>query len=96
MKLYNLMEEVVNNKIKELINKEVNICLCEKCRLDIAAIALNNLPPKYIVTVKGKLFERANQMNYQFEADVTKEVVKAMEIVANTPKHEEVMNFCEE
>lgn len=95
MKLYNLMEEVVNNKIKKFMKKEVEMCLCEKCRLDIAAIALNNLPPNYIVTVKGKLFERVNQMNYQFDADVTKEVVKAMQIVANAPKHEEVMNSSE-
>lgn len=96
MKLYNLMEEVVFDVIDDLLKKDVNICSCKKCRLDIAAITLNNLPPKYIVTGKGKLFERANNMNYQFKADVTKEVIKAMKIVSKKPKHKDVINSSEE
>lgn len=91
MKLYNLMEEEVNHVIDKLLKNNDGICTCEKCKLDIAAIALNNLPPKYIVTSRGKLFEKVNNMNYQFEADVIKEVYKAIRIVSKAPKHGDVV-----
>ncbi len=87
MDVCNLMEDEVIFAIKKLLKDETNICTCEKCISDIRAIALNNLPPKYVVTEKGKLYEKVNQMNYQFDADVMREVTKAIEIVKNNPQH---------
>ena len=88
MELYNLMEDEVLNAIDKIL-KEVDIkCKCEKCRLDIAAIALNNLSPKYIVTEKGYLFAKVNNMNYQFNTDVIAAVTKAIEIVGKNPQHD--------
>ncbi|MCQ4921614.1 late competence development ComFB family protein [Tissierella carlieri] len=88
MELYNLMENEVLNTI-DSIQKEVEIkCQCEKCRLDIAAIALNNLSPKYVVTEKGYLYAKVNNMNYQFNTDVITAVTKAIEMVSENPKHD--------
>ncbi len=87
MELYNLMEDEVLNAIAS-IQKEIGIkCQCEKCILDIAAIALNSLSPKYVVTEKGYLYAKANNMNPQFNTDVVTAVTKAIEIVSKNPRH---------
>lgn len=88
MELYNLMESEVLNVIDSIQDQVGNSCKCEKCRLDIAAIALNSLSPKYVVTEKGYVFTKINNMNYQFNSDIVTAVTKAIEIVAKNPKHD--------
>lgn len=88
MELRNLMEDVVKDTINKLLSEDENICHCDKCKLDIAAIALNNLKPKYVVTEKGHLYGKVDTMNYQFDADLIKEITKAMQIVKKQPHHD--------
>lgn len=88
MELHNLMEEEVLNVIDNIKKERGLFCNCEKCRLDIAAVALNNLNPKYVVTEKGYLYARVNNMNYQFNTDVVTAVIKAIEVVGKNPKHD--------
>lgn len=88
MELYNLMEDEVLNAIDKILSKMDSICKCEKCRLDIGAIALNGLSPKYVVTEKGYLYAKANNMSPQFNTDVTTAVTKAIEIVSKNPRHD--------
>jgi len=83
----NYMEEVVFSMIKEIIG-EINVCTCEKCMMDIAAIALNDLPPKYIVSEKGELYSKVNSLKQQFEVDVISAVTKAAVLVKRNPRHE--------
>ncbi len=52
VQIKNYMEDVVFGQMKEVL-ADINMCTCEKCLLDVAAIALNDLPPKYVVTEKG-------------------------------------------
>ena len=88
MKLHNLMEDEVIYIINELLKNREDICTCDKCKLDIAAITLNNLKPKYVVTEKGGLFAKVETLNYQFDVDLIKEVTKAAKIVGDEPQHE--------
>ncbi|MCR2042809.1 late competence development ComFB family protein [Anaerosalibacter massiliensis] len=83
---YLIEDEVIYITNKVLKNKE-DICTCEKCKLDIVAISLNNLPPQYVVTEKGELYKRVNNMNIQFEIDITREVIKSIEKVNKKPRH---------
>jgi len=83
----NYMEEIVFNQMKEVLD-DINVCSCEKCILDIAAIALNDLPPKYIVTEKGELFSKINALKQQFEVDVVAAITKAAVLVKRRPRHE--------
>lgn len=85
-KLKNYMEELVSTKTDELL-KFMNICQCEKCRLDIIAIALNELPTKYVVSEKGELYTKLNELEQQFEIDVETAIVKAAVLVSKNPKH---------
>jgi competence protein ComFB len=83
----NYMEEVVFSIMQEVIG-DINVCTCEKCMLDIAALALNDLPPKYIVTEKGELYSKVNALKQQFEVDVISAVTKAAVLVKRHPRHE--------
>ncbi|HEX3029643.1 MAG TPA: late competence development ComFB family protein [Clostridia bacterium] len=83
----NYMEEIVFNQMKDVL-EDINMCTCDKCILDIAAIALNDLPPKYIVTEKGELFSKINALKQQFEVDVIAAITKAAVLVKRKPRHE--------
>jgi competence protein ComFB len=82
----NYMEEVVFNMMKEVL-QDINTCNCETCMLDIAAIALNDLPPKYIVTEKGELYSKINSLRQQFEVDIISAITKAAVLVKRKPRH---------
>ena len=86
MLLKNYMEDVVLSIMDEVIGN-MEICKCEKCKMDIAAIALNNLPPKYVVTDKGELYSKVNFLKGQFNADVILEITKAAMIVKRLAHH---------
>ena len=87
LSLRNHMEEVVFNQMKSVLNG-VDVCKCEKCSMDIAAIVLNELPAKYVVTDKGVLFSKIDALQSQFEIGVTAAIVRAAQIVQKKPMHE--------
>jgi competence protein ComFB len=84
--LKNYMEEIVFNQMKDVL-ADINVCKCEKCMMDIAAIALNDLPTKYIVTEKGELYSKINILMQQFEVDVVSAITKAAVLVKRNPRH---------
>jgi len=85
----NYMEEIVFSSIKEVLD-DIKVCSCDKCILDIAAIALNELPPKYIVTEKGELYSKVDSLRQQFEVDVISAIAKAAVLVKRNPRHDQV------
>jgi len=85
--LQNYMEIVVKEKLEELLEHEEDLCKCDHCKKDIMAIALNDLPPKYIVTSKGEVYSKINSLMVQFTTDVTGAIIKAMGKVKNFPRH---------
>lgn len=88
LKLVNYMEIIVFQLLDEVLAKK-DICKCERCQLDIAAIALNNLPHKYVVSSKGKAYAKTDILNEQLRTDVTVEILKAIDVVSKKPNHKE-------
>lgn len=88
MELKNLMEEEVKRVVERLLKNRDDICTCDRCKLDIIAITLNNIKPKYVVTEKGEVFARIDMLNYQYDADIAMEVMKAIKIVKENLNHE--------
>ncbi|AEY65953.1 MULTISPECIES: late competence development ComFB family protein [Eubacteriales] len=84
--LKNYMEEVVFNLIDGVLD-DINMCKCELCVKDIAALALNSLPPKYIASEKGELYSKVNSLRNQFEVDVISAITKAAVLVKEAPRH---------
>ncbi len=86
MEFHNYMEDIVLNNLNLLLEKE-DMCKCEKCRLDIMALALNRLPSKYVVTQKGHVYAKLAELELQLKADVIRELTRAIEIVKKNPQH---------
>lgn len=84
----NYMEDCVIDMMEEVM-KGMNVCTCEKCQMDIAAIALNSLPPKYVVTRKGQLFTKLSVLQQQFDVDIISAITKAAVIVSKKPRHDD-------
>lgn len=85
--LTNLMEEAVHKVLEEILEKETTVCKCEQCSLDIAAIALNNLPPRYVVTNKGASYARADLLEMQRYIDIMGAINKGIKLVKEHPRH---------
>jgi competence protein ComFB len=81
------MESVVASYVDEVIETDKSFCGCPRCRLDVVAIALNAVKPKYVVTTKGFAYARMSQLQAQFRADTVIAVTKALKTVKEHPLH---------
>lgn len=88
-RLKNCNEDVVELLADQLI-PESGMCSCAKCRLDVMAIALNQLPPTYVVSLKGELFASIDATLVQHQADAIAAVMIGIRQVMNTPKHDSI------
>lgn len=86
LQLRNYMEEMVFQLLDEVLD-DINACKCDICKMDIASKALNDLPPKYIVTKSGELYSKVNSLKTQFEVDIISAITKAAVLVKRNPRH---------
>lgn len=89
VELKNYMEELVWDHLDRVLDQYPAVCRCEKCRYDMAALALNNLPPRYVVTDKGKTYTKVKTLEQQFETDIITAITQAVEKVAHAMRHGE-------
>ncbi len=83
----NVMEDLVREQIDKNINT-FGICQCAVCRGDLAALALNHLPPKYVSTEKGRLISATEKMSYNNILEIIKAIAECAEMVKQNPRHE--------
>jgi competence protein ComFB len=81
--LCNVVERDVNACLMAVLRAENDGCQCEQCRLEMAALALNQLPPHYVVIDKKK----NNDIRGSNDELVTAAVVTAVSAVKNNPPH---------
>lgn len=87
MDVHNLMEDIVRNCLRELIqHNEQGLQIDEKSQSDILAITLNKLPSKYVATTRGEMLAKT-QLRSQVEIDVYRELSLAMEIVLKSSRN---------
>ncbi|MCF2971674.1 late competence development ComFB family protein [Synechococcus sp. Nb3U1] len=87
--LENQMERAVLEMVNEisLMESQQRYCICEKFCTDAAALALNNLKPRYATSLHGSLYTlEAIQADQDLQTLIRLEVVKAMEAVAAAPR----------
>ncbi|MEW5785205.1 MAG: late competence development ComFB family protein [Bacillota bacterium] len=89
MKLKNLMEDAVAYTLED-IKKRYDFCGCENCRLDIIALALNQIAPRYVVTEKGDSYSRADWLDLQKGVDILGIVLNAVKTVQGRPRHDQI------
>lgn len=84
MKLENANYERVILAIERLTAANPKYCQCMRCRLDVTAIALNGLPPKYFISPSSMEIEELASPILMVEASV----LYALERVSERPHHE--------
>ncbi len=87
----NDVTNVVIDEIERQMKREENrnVCRCQDCILDIAALSLNHLKPNYrsSLSFKGVIYkQRLHTERYQ--RAVEKVVRKAIEQISKNPSHE--------
>lgn len=87
MALYNVMEEVVHEVLIRYKDQLHLTCQCEHCMNDIMAIALNELPPRYIVNQDYVPYVRAAHVaDRQGATNIILIVTKAAAFVSKSPR----------
>ena len=87
MELKNYMEIVVRDVVEQELKKiDKEWAKDERRRLDIMAIILNRLPARYVVTGKGWIMTKIKETEVQFQADILREMVRAINIVEHNPR----------
>lgn len=87
MELQNYMELLMWQRLDDVLDGHPGLCRCEKCRYDIAALAMNFLPPRYVVTDKGQIFTKIKALEQQFTIDIITAITHAATIVNRSPHH---------
>jgi competence protein ComFB len=83
----NYMEDIVRRNIESQLFSRDDACKCPRCGQDVFALAMNHLPGKYVVTDRGHIYTKLQEMETQFNADVTREVCKAIDAVNGNKRH---------
>jgi len=88
LELHNLMEKIVDQRLEEVLAKDQSgYCRCSQCRLDVTALALNSLPPRYVVSERGEAYAKANNLEIQLFVDVVAAIARALQVVHQKPRH---------
>lgn len=87
IKLFNALETIVEQTLQTQLHALHLSCTCKRCQMDLMALALNQLPAKYVVKDVGVPFIKAQYMNDQYQANVLKALAEAAAIVSNNCHH---------
>lgn len=83
----NVMQALVEEKADKYI-KMFGLCDCPRCVTDVKALALNNLPPKYVVMPQGEVIPRISVYEGRYSAAVTMQILRACKTVMENPRHD--------
>lgn len=83
----NVMQVLVEEKAEKYI-KMFELCQCPRCVVDVKALALCNLPAKYVVMGKGERIPRITIYESRYNTAVTAQIMRACKIVMENPRHD--------
>ena len=78
---HNLMEDVVLQYVDSMLAADI-------CRADVIALSLNHLPPRYVVSDKGRMLAKLGSYESQFRTDVFAAMSEAIKVVRQKPRHD--------
>jgi len=89
--------EHLKNEAENLVLKDLGrqlesfpdqVCRCNDCGLDMAAMALNTIKPLYRVSLLGKLYTETAMSEQDYATSVREAVFNAIEKVRKNPSHD--------
>jgi competence protein ComFB len=81
------MDKFVFKHLDKMMNSDDSICKCEKCRMDVAMLALNNFKPHYVSTDQGIIYTSISLYEKNNEIDIMCALGRAIKIVGDNPQH---------
>ena len=86
--LENESERLVLEQLESQLDglDDAEVCQCQDCVLDMAALALNNVKPLYRVSLLGALYTRAVDST-DFIEEVKRVVAESIRKIAANPSH---------
>ena len=82
----NVMETIALEHLRE--NQErFHTCTCNRCTVDVLALTLNEVRPKYVVVQKGAVSALTSFFEKKYMTDLLVAMVKACIQVAKNPRH---------
>lgn len=87
MQVHNVMEALVAEVLADALGSAPEACACARCRLDMTAFALNNLPPRYVVDDGAHAAEDRASLVAPFRADARYAARAALQMVSARPRH---------
>ena len=84
---YNVMQALVEDKADKYI-RMFGLCGCNRCRIDVVALALSNLPSKYVVAKPHELIPRLSMYEQKYSVAVVTQVMSACRKVLDRPHHQ--------
>lgn len=85
--LKNISETIVREALQDFLRHATLPCTCPRCQADILALALNRLPPRYAVSLKGEILTEWESRALPSQTRIISEIVRASETVAQAPSH---------
>lgn len=82
----NIMEILVERKA-ETYMELFGLCCCDRCKMDVQALALTELPAKYVVMAKNELPLRLSLYESRMNTAVTAQILRACKVVLAEPRH---------
>ena len=92
--------ELLENEAEKLVIEELNrqleaypkqLCLCNECVVDMAALALNMVKPLYRVSLLGTIYTSRAMDEKDYAASIRASVHKAIEKVRKNPSHDKTI-----
>lgn len=77
----------MHQALQEYLQKNVIACSCERCVADIMALALNSLPARYYVSLRGQLIIKSESLVLSDQVHIMAKVVSAVQQVSAKPSH---------
>lgn len=87
--LVNVTEEIVRGLVSFLLrgSEYQTFCRCRQCELDIMALTLNALPPKYVASSssRDRVFREMNTP--EMIEEINRQIIHAIHVVGKAPRH---------
>jgi len=83
---FNIMKALVEAKADKYI-RLFGLCTCQRCRIDVIALSLSNLPAKYVVVHNKDIVPLLSTYEARYNAAIVSQVMSACKQVMKHPRH---------
>ncbi len=84
--LFNVMQILVEQQADKYI-KMFGLCTCPRCKSDVMALALNSLPPQYMVMRPSELQIQTDMISNRHSSEIIAQMMRVCTIILENPRH---------